>query len=106
MDYLRPGNLRGRAKRPVQEWIPIRVPVVVDSETWKLAKTQLAKNRERATRNNQRHDYLLRSLLVCGRCGRRMVGFWSPKGGRYICSARYPRHQPWSCDGRSLAAIK
>jgi site-specific DNA recombinase len=35
-----------------------------------------------------------------------MVGFWSPNGGRYICAARYPRHEPWSCDGRSVQATK
>lgn len=35
-----------------------------------------------------------------------MVGFWSPNGGRYICAARYPRYEPWSCDGRSCQAPK
>jgi len=29
---------------------------------------------------------------------------WSRLGGRYICSARYPRHTPWTCNGRSLSA--
>ncbi len=103
---VRPGNMRGRMPRSREEWIPIRVPAIIDSETWDLAQTQLATNRDRSTRNNQQHAYLLRSLLVCGRCGRRMVGFWNVNGGRYICSARYPKHQPWSCDGRSIAANK
>ncbi|MDQ3928024.1 MAG: hypothetical protein M3328_02630 [Chloroflexota bacterium] len=35
-----------------------------------------------------------------------MVGFWSSGGGRYVCSQRYPRHEPWSCDGRSVMASK
>jgi site-specific DNA recombinase len=82
-DY-RPGNLRGRAERPRDEWILVRVPTIIDPQTWELAQAQLARNRERATRHNTKHAYLLRSLLICGRCGRRMVGFWSPNGGRYI----------------------
>jgi site-specific DNA recombinase len=47
---------------------------------------------------------VLRSLLVCGRCGRRMVGSWSTLGGRSICALRYPRHVPGACPGRSLGA--
>jgi site-specific DNA recombinase len=55
-------------------------------------------------RHNTQHPYLLRSLLVCGRCGRRRVGTWSAQGGRYICARRYPRYVPGACTGRSLSA--
>ena len=103
---LRPGNLRSHAERPKEEWIPVKVPAIVDPETWDLAQEQLEKNRERATRNNTKHHYLLRSLLVCGVCGKRMIGWWTkaPPGGRYVCADRYPRHEPWACDGRSVMA--
>jgi site-specific DNA recombinase len=90
----RPGNRRSRAKRPTEEWIPIQVPAIIDPETWELAQRQLELNRQRAGRNNTQHAYLLRGLLVCGRCGRRMTGVWNQHGGRYVCSARYPRNQP------------
>ena len=100
----RPGNLRGRADRPREEWIPVQVPVIIDPETWEMAQVQLERNRQRARRNNTKHAYLLRGLLVCCRCGRRMNGAWNKHGGRYLCSARYPRHRPWSCDGRSVMA--
>ena len=104
---VRPGNLRSRSFRPKEEWIAVRVPALVDPELWELAQTQLATNKERATRNNSKHDYLLRGLLTCGRCGRRMIGVWSRLGGgRYVCSVRYPRHAAWSCDGRSVSAAK
>jgi site-specific DNA recombinase len=99
-----PGNGQGRTKRPHTEWIPVRVPALVDPETWERAQAQLVRNRERAQRNNTQHPYLLRSLLVCGRCGRRMVGTWSAQGGRYICALRYPRYVPGACAGRSLSA--
>ena len=99
---LRPGNGRSRAARPPEDWIPVRVPALVDPEVWEMAQQQLARNRERARRNNTKHDYLLRGLLTCGRCGRRLVGMWSRAGrGRYSCLARYPRSAPWSCGGRS-----
>lgn len=100
---MRPGNLRSRAPRPREEWIPVRVPVIIDPETWRLAQEQLVKNRERAPRNNKKHEYLLRSLLVCGRCGRRIQGAWHPSGGHYICPNRYPRHTAWACDGRMVS---
>jgi site-specific DNA recombinase len=104
---LRPGNGRGRQVRPPEEWIAVAVPAMVDPELWEQAQAQLARNRERATRNNTKHHYLLRGLLSCGHCGRRLVGVWSRAGnGRYICLARYPRSAAWSCDGRSVGAAK
>jgi len=99
-----PGNGQGRTRRPRSEWIPVRVPALIDPETWERAQAQLVRNRERAQRHNTQHPYLLRSLLVCGRCGRRMVGTWSAQGGRYICARRYPRYVPGACTGRSLSA--
>jgi len=104
---IRPGNNRSRIARPREEWITVRVPALVDPDLWESAQAQLAHNRERATRNNTKHDYLLRGLLVCGRCGRRLIGVWSRvSGGRYMCSARVPRSAPWSCIGRSVAAAR
>jgi site-specific DNA recombinase len=102
---LRPGNGRGQSFRPKEEWIPVRVPAIVDAETWKLAQAQLAQNRERCRRNNKRHEYLLRSLLICSGCERRMVGGWHGKSkGEYRCARRFPRNAPGSCDGRVLTA--
>jgi site-specific DNA recombinase len=99
-----PGNGQGRARRPPGEWIPVTVPAIIDPETWDRTQVQLRQNQERAQRHTTPHRYLLRSLLVCGRCGRRMVGTWSAQGGRYICALRYPRHVPGACPGRSLGA--
>jgi site-specific DNA recombinase len=95
-----PGDVRW----PKTDWIPVRVPALIDPETWEQAQTQLVRNRERAQRHNTQHPYLLRSLLVCGRCGRRMVGTWSAQGERYLCALRSPRYVPGACLGRSLGA--
>ena len=92
--------------RLAEEWIPVRVPAIVEPEVWGMAQRQLAQNRERAAHHNTQHRYLLRGLLVCGQCGRRLIGVWGRVEGRYICSARYPRHTPWTCNGRSVGADK
>jgi site-specific DNA recombinase len=99
-----PGNAHGRTQRPPSAWIAVTVPAIVDPEPWERAQGQLRQNLERAQRNTTPRRYLLRSLLVCGRCGRRMVGSWSPQGGRYLCAIRYPRYAPGACTGRSLSA--
>jgi site-specific DNA recombinase len=101
---LRPGNLKGRANRPREEWIKVSVPVIIDPELWQMAQHQLAINRERAKKNNSKHDYLLRGLLICGCCQRRLIGVWSrASNSRYVCSARFPRTNSWSCSGRSIS---
>jgi site-specific DNA recombinase len=99
-----PGNTQGRARRPPSEWITVPVPAIIDPETWERAQAQLRQNQVRAQRQTTPQRYLLRSLLVCGHCGRRMVGSWSALGGRYICALRYPRHVPGAGAGRSLSA--
>jgi site-specific DNA recombinase len=99
-----PGNTQGRTLRPPSEWIAVAVPALIDPEAWERAQGQLRHNLARAQRNTTPHRYLLRSLLVCGRCGRRMVGSWSKQGGRYLCAIRYPRYAPGACTGRSLSA--
>jgi site-specific DNA recombinase len=81
----------------------VPAPAILDPDLWRLAQEQLVVNRGRATRNNTKHHYLLRSLLICGRCGRRMIGAWSSVSSqRYICSACYPRTSPTACHGRSV----
>src|SRR5262249_22572852 len=99
-----PGKGQGRTRRPQTDWSPVRVPARIAPETWERAQAQLVRNRERAQRHNTQHRYLLRSLLVCGRGGRRMVGTWSAQGGRSICARRYPRDVSGACTGRRLGA--
>ena len=95
-----------RRARPREEWIPIPAPALVDEETWALAQQQLQINHDRAARN-RKHDYLLRSLLVCGHCQVRMSGrsgsLRAPRQS-YVCprkSLLYAAFNP--CPGRSLS---
>ena len=99
------GKRTSHALRPAEEWIPVSVPAIIDPDTWRLAQEQLGHNRQRARRNNTRHAYLLSALLICSRCGRRMIGAADGRDQRrYVCSARYPRYACGACDGRSITA--
>lgn len=71
-----PGTYRKHAKssfraRPAAEWLSVPIPALIDEETHHAARATLAKNRVWSPRNVQ-HEYLLRGLVVCGECGRRM----------------------------------
>ncbi len=95
-----------RVWRPQAEWIATPVPAIIDDETWELARQQLQLNRERASRNNKVHDYLLKSLLVCGHCNLRMIGNGGTKRNcRYMCSRKESlRVHSEPCRGRTVLA--
>lgn len=95
-----------RTRRPKEEWIGIEVPAIIERSTWDQAQEQLRVNRERAGRNNKRHEYLLRSLLVCGCCGLRMHGVCDRNGvRRYQCSGKESlRSSPTPCPSRLVRA--
>ena len=91
------GNNRGKKLRAEEEWITIRVPEFFTEEYWQEAQEQLKQNSLRSKRNNKR-EYLLRGLLICAECGRRMCG----RNGAYICSARYAIDHEERCRGETM----
>ena len=82
---LRTANCRIERNR--DEWIPIGVPPIIALTLWEQAQVQLDMNKRFAPRNNKRHFYLLRGLLVCGECGRTLAGRSYADGAvRYYCT--------------------
>jgi site-specific DNA recombinase len=91
-------------RRPPEEWIPIPVPAIIPREDFDLVQQKLAHNQARASRNNTRHQYLLRSLVSCGLCRLTAAGRTTWDGrSYYVCNghARTPssprctsRHTP------------
>jgi site-specific DNA recombinase len=76
-----------RIERNREEWISVDVPSVVDATLWEQAQVQQKMNKQFASRNNKRHFYLLRGLLVCGECGRTLAGRSYANGTvRYYCT--------------------
>jgi len=80
--------------RPREEWIEISVPQLVTEDVWQRAQERLAMNQKFAPRNNKRHFYLLRGLLVCGICGRTLVGRTSNGCVYYYCTNRGKHRHP------------
>jgi site-specific DNA recombinase len=71
-----PGAYRKRLKssrrrRPPSQWLTVSVPAIVDATMQQDVRARLARNVIMATRNT-RYEYLLRTLVVCGQCGRKM----------------------------------
>jgi site-specific DNA recombinase len=59
-------RLRGR-----EEWLPFSCPRIIDDETFELAQARLENNKKISSRNTVR-EYLLRGLIFCPVCKRRM----------------------------------
>lgn len=72
----KPGEYRRNAKsscrkRPEAQWVHVPIPALVDESVMREVHARLASNKLTSMRNT-RHEYLLRTLVVCGQCGRRM----------------------------------
>lgn len=80
----------GRRIRPKDQWIPIKVPAIIDRRTWRLAQAQLKRNAELSPRNVKYH-YLLQGLVFCGDCGCRYAGVPLHEILFYRCSNRQRR---------------
>jgi site-specific DNA recombinase len=105
-DYVVPSRPRSRSRRsaerssrrlrPPEQWIAIPVPPLVDQQIWDRVRAALTRNGAMAFRRNKKHDYLLRCLLKCGRCGLGLHGCYFPaQGGRsgkryYRCAGADP----------------
>lgn len=93
---------------PKEHCIAVTVPAIIDNKTWQLAEKRRAQNKAMAARNT-RHDYLLRALLRCGRCGSAITAqAMSTPNGRpnlyYRCSAFGDKIRRQSCDMRHFRA--
>lgn len=94
--------------RPEEEWIPVTVPAIIDEVTWQAAQRQLKSNKSESKRN-LKYDHLLNGLVVCAKCGRKMVIAHSGSGGYkayYAClsqrSASYMYSGQERCKARRI----
>jgi site-specific DNA recombinase len=92
--------------RPETEWIAISVPAIVSAEVFEQAQQQLARNRATLSGRPGHRFYLLRGLLRCGACGRRVFGI--PMHGRrfYKCSGRDRLRGDERCRAATISAEK
>ena len=103
--------------RPQEDWveIPNVTPAIITRELFEAAQKQLKVNCDKATRNNTKHEYLLRGHLRCRHCGRPYVGAISiriQKGKRcvrryYRCMGKHKINAPLGlCDNKGWSANK
>lgn len=54
--------------REEKDWILVEVPAIIDEGLFKLAQEQRQRNKKMS--GNRKYNYLLKSLIKCGHCGR------------------------------------
>ena len=89
-DPYKQARKTGRKLRPEEDWISIPVPPIVDEATWEAAQAQFAQNSLHSLRNNKRHQFLLRGLIRCPRCGSTYAGAVKHGNRRYRCTQADP----------------
>ena len=66
----RPGQSHGRQQlRPCEDWIRVSVPAIITEETFEAAQRVKHDNSIFSPRHTTAGLWLLRGLVVCGRCG-------------------------------------
>jgi site-specific DNA recombinase len=66
----RPGHSHGRRQlRPAEDWIRVPVPAIITEETFEAAQRVKRDNSIFSPRRTTPGTWLLRGLVVCGRCG-------------------------------------
>jgi site-specific DNA recombinase len=106
-------SVRHRARqKPQAEWIEIPdvTPAIITLELYETAQKQLQVNRDRASRNNTKRLYLLRSHIKCRQCGHAYGGGAGSKKADgsyrrvYLCTARQRGKYGHRCFNKSWGA--
>lgn len=105
--YKKKGEKQKVRERPIDDWIPVEIPKLIDNATWNLAQ-DIMKNNKGIHKNYDRDDFLLANLLRCGNCGKEMKGKTIIKNDKkykyYICSNKYGGPKEQECSSRLLNA--
>jgi site-specific DNA recombinase len=86
----------------------IEIPNAVDKvaftqEEWEKIQYQLDRNREFSIRN-AKHSYLLRGIMYCKKCGRKLYGRPSHGQPYYTCCGKIKPFTAANCDSKSINA--
>jgi site-specific DNA recombinase len=78
---------------PADQWLPVAsIPALVSPDQFGRVQAKLAQNRAFASRNNTRHDYLLRALVSCGVCR-----------SSCVCRTAHPGYDYYACRAKFVA---
>lgn len=96
----RPGT--GRTEIPLEEWavcLHDQLPAYITWEEYLRNRRQMQANVPKQCGAPRQGTSLLAGLIVCGRCGRRMLTRYSSNGSslRYLCEGRKKQYQEPLC---------
>ena len=89
-----PKHPRRRFLAPIEQWITIPVPALIDTALFEATQEQLAENRRRRRQRKAGARYLLQGLLVCQTCGYALCGRWKAS-----LHASGPGYRYYRCNG-------
>jgi len=100
---VRPGQ------RPQSDWVPVKVPAIIEAGLWDVVQEGRAENRRRYAGRISPHVYIVSRILTCGVCGHHMNGATNNRNKLhpvfyYRCSGRYGE-QKIDCDMPHLLAV-
>lgn len=84
------GHSDSTRSRDRSEWLLVcQIPAIISQEQYEIAQVNLRYQQQTAKRNNKTHDYLLRTLVSCGRCQSSCFSCARGKGYRYyVCNSK------------------
>jgi len=91
--------------RDEDEWIAVKIPVIIDKETFIKAQDKVAEARRLYNRKSKM-NYLLSGIISCGDCGNTMTGvyanWWGEKHRRYTCDKNDAMTKNYGCRPRKM----
>lgn len=93
-----------RRMRPKEEWVPLKVPAIIEEELFYKVQEQLANNFKFSSRN-RKAPFLLTGIVYCI-CGRRRIGEGVHEHRYYRCCDRINRFPlPRECKASGVNAF-
>jgi site-specific DNA recombinase len=93
------GKRNGNVPNPDDYLLTVKVPAIIDPDTWAAVRTRRAANKANSTRNTK-YDYLIKGMGVCGHCGYKMQAH----SYAYESKVNKTRYYYYRCPVRSYAA--
>ena len=77
---------------PPEDWIVVaQIAAIVSQEQFEVVQEKLKHNQSIASRNNKKHQYLLRAMVSCGLCQLACTGRTTDTGhAYYACNGKRP----------------
>jgi site-specific DNA recombinase len=94
--HRKPRAKRGLGKqvpRARDEWIPVKVPVIIDAETFAVAQER-KKYAKRMLGGHSKNNYLMKSRLTCSNCG------YALRGQAVNSRDKTKKHFYYLCNGK------